>query len=120
LRDDVIRLGDDLRARVCDASVAATIELRSELESKFAARLAESDKRAEVAEERARAAETGLIELRGVIRDDVIRLSDELRERARDAAAAPVAELRADVGEKFAALRSELGENRLAERSASL
>jgi hypothetical protein len=110
VRGDVIAAADDLRQRVLDTSAGAVVELRSELDSKFEARLAESERRAERTEARAQAAETALTELRGLVRNDVIQLSDDLRERTRDAAAAPAAELRADVGEKFAALRSEFGE----------
>jgi hypothetical protein len=110
VRSDVIAAADDLRVRVRDTLVAATVELRAELESTFEARLSEMEKRAEAAEERAGAAETALTELHGAVRNDVIRLSDDFRERTREAVAAPAAELRADVGEKFAALRSEFGE----------
>jgi hypothetical protein len=110
LRDDTIKLGNDLRLRTRDAAAASTVELREQLEAKFLSQLAASEKRADAVEERARAAETGLTELRGSVRSDAIRLFDDLRERMRDAAAARAADLRADVGQKFVALRSELGE----------
>jgi hypothetical protein len=110
LRDDVLKLGDDLRDRMRDAAAVVSVETREQLEAKFASQLAEVEKRAEAAEERARVAETGVTELRRLVRNDVIRLSNDLRERTCDAAAAPAAELRADVGEKFEALRGEFGE----------
>jgi hypothetical protein len=110
VRGDVVAVADDLRRRIDDVTAAAVVALRSELDSKLVARLVETEKRAERAEERARALESAMVELRGVVRNDVIRLSDDSRERMRGATAATAAELRVDVSERFAALRSEFGE----------
>jgi hypothetical protein len=109
LREGVITIADDLRARVRDTAHLVGVETHDMLERKFASQLADVEERVDAAEG-ARAAETALTALRGQIHDDAIKLGDDLRERTRDAAAAPAAELRADVVEKFAALRSEIGE----------
>jgi hypothetical protein len=88
LRDDVIKITDDLRQRVHDRAALAATEMREVLERKFVSQLAEVEKRADDAEARARAAETVASELRGQIRDEAVRLADDLRQRAHDVTAA--------------------------------
>jgi hypothetical protein len=109
IRDDAIRVADDLRARTRDASLAATTGLRSELESNFAARLAETEKRAERAEEGARALEMAMVELRDAVRDDVATASGDLRQQAHDSAVATVVELRTEIEAKIAAVAERQG-----------
>jgi len=109
VRDDAIRITGDVHARARDASVAATIELRSELDSKFAAHLAQTEKRGDRAEERARALEIAVTKLRDAVRDDVAAASGDLRQQAGDAAVATVAELRTEIEAKIAAVAERPG-----------
>jgi hypothetical protein len=109
IRDDAIRLADDLRGRARDASLAATTELRSKLESTFATGRMEAEKRAERAEERTRALEIAMVELRGAVRDDVVKASGDLRQQARDASALVGVELREMIEARFIALSERPG-----------
>jgi hypothetical protein len=99
VRDDVVSASGDLRQQARDAAATATVELHAEIESKFTARLAEAEKRAERAEERARALEIAMVELRGAVRDDVAPAS-KASEKA-------TIELGADLETKFAARLAE-------------
>jgi hypothetical protein len=114
--NDAIRLAGDLRARTRDASLAATTELRSDLESKVTARLAGAEKRAEEAEAlandhraRVRKLEAEVTEARAQLREDAIKLGDDLRARVRDTMAAANAETREEIEMRFAALAERPG-----------
>jgi hypothetical protein len=69
----------------------------------------ETEKRADRAEERARALEIAMVELRGAVRDDVAAASGDLRQQARDASAVVGVELREMIEARFVALSERPG-----------